>query len=101
MVGDLEPNLMERFELEIANGDERIKIYRLLCLLSLTCNGIKPKQYELLARELVQAFGIKEIICLINMEKAGLLKRNEKKSNNWESIRKVYIYIYIYELYMI
>ncbi|GAM27805.1 hypothetical protein SAMD00019534_109810 [Acytostelium subglobosum LB1] len=56
------------------------KILRLLILYSLTHNGIKPKQLELFKREIVQSYGCELILTLANLERIGLLKKQESRS---------------------
>ncbi len=42
----------------IGKSEPILKILRLLCLQSLTCGGIKPKQLEHFKREIIQSYGI-------------------------------------------
>lgn len=62
-------------------------VLRLLCLLSLTGGGLPKKQFDQIRREVLHSYGFEHLITLENLEKAGLLKKQEAKSN-WAAIRK-------------
>jgi len=64
-----------------------VKVLRLLCLQSLTCGGIKQKQYEIFTRAILQGYGFEYLFTLNNLEKLGLLKKQEGK-NNFSTLRK-------------
>lgn len=86
-------NVMEFLELEMTKCTEKTRLLRLLCLLSLTQNGIPKEFYAIIAKEIVEAFGLSEFIRLINMERCGFLKRTASVGN-WSYIRKVFMKIY-------
>ena len=85
---DAAKDVLEFLELEIAKCEEKTRLLRLLCLYSLTQNGIPKDQYALLTKEFVDAFGIAELLRILNLERAGVLKRKEGASN-WTTIRDV------------
>jgi len=70
--------ILESLELEIAKCEDRTKILRILCLLSVTQNGLSKESYAYLTKEFADAFGIAELMRIMNLERAGLLKRQEK-----------------------
>lgn len=78
MADGLPKDVMECLELEIAKCEEKTRLLRLLCLLSLTQNGLPKDYYNLITKEFVDAFGIEELLRILNLERAGLLKRQEK-----------------------
>ncbi|ELR21297.1 vacuolar protein sorting 33 [Acanthamoeba castellanii str. Neff] len=63
------------------------KILRLLCLLSYTTGGIKPKQYDSFRREFLQTYGYNHIGTLSNLEQLGLIKKYDG-SPPFASIKK-------------
>jgi hypothetical protein len=65
-----------------------IQVLRLLCLHSLTCNGLKPKAFDHFRREILQTYGFEYVFTLNNLEKLGLLKRQESRSGTWPALRK-------------
>ncbi|XP_042904838.1 vacuolar protein sorting-associated protein 33A [Parasteatoda tepidariorum] len=58
----------------IAREEPFIKVLRLICLQSLTNNGLKPKQLDYYKREIIQTYGYQHCLTLNNLEKAELLK---------------------------
>jgi hypothetical protein len=85
---DAAKDVLDFLELEIAKCEEKTRLMRLLCLYSLTQNGIPKDQYQLLTKEFVDAFGIAELLRVLNLERAGILKRKEG-SSTWASVRDV------------
>jgi len=71
----------------INRQDPLSKVLRLLCLQSLTNNGLKPKQYEFFKREILQTYGYQYLFTLNNLEKLGLFKRQEGR-NTFAALRK-------------
>lgn len=53
------------------------RFLRLICLQSLCKNGINSSRYDSLRKDIVQTYGYEYLIILVNMEKAGLLRRKE------------------------
>ncbi|XP_076367418.1 vacuolar protein sorting-associated protein 33A isoform X2 [Tachypleus tridentatus] len=70
----------------IARQEPLIKVLRLLCMQSVTNNGLKSKLLEYYKRELLQTYGFQHILTINNLEKAGLLRIQGTKS--YSSIRK-------------
>lgn len=56
------------------------KVLRLICAMSITQNGLKPKVFEMFRRELLQTYGFEASLTLHNLEKAGFLRRGDNKS---------------------
>ncbi|XP_065184076.1 vacuolar protein sorting-associated protein 33B-like [Sycon ciliatum] len=52
---------------------------RLLCLQSLTSGGLKPKTYQLLKTQFLQAYGYDHIVTLSRLEEMGWLKEQSDK----------------------
>eukprot|EP01012_Entosiphon_sulcatum_P040779 TRINITY_DN5449_c0_g1_i1.p1 TRINITY_DN5449_c0_g1~~TRINITY_DN5449_c0_g1_i1.p1 ORF type:complete len:616 (+),score=132.33 TRINITY_DN5449_c0_g1_i1:1510-3357(+) len=75
---------------ECINKTEPIgKILRLLALYSAVNNGIKQKQFDFYRHEVTQTYGFEALLTLDNMEKAGLIKRQDGK-NNYAALRKTF-----------
>jgi hypothetical protein len=53
------------------------KLLRLLCLQSLCQGGIKASRYDSIKRDIVQTYGLRYLMAIANLEKAGLLSRRE------------------------
>ncbi|KAJ4720732.1 Vacuolar protein-sorting-associated protein 33-like protein [Melia azedarach] len=63
------------------------KVLRLLILFSVTNSGLPKKHFDYLRRELLHSYGFEHMATLNNLEKAGLLKKQETKSN-WATIKR-------------
>ncbi|XP_024401527.1 vacuolar protein-sorting-associated protein 33 homolog [Physcomitrium patens] len=73
---------------EMIHRQEPIEsVLRLLILLSVTNNGLPKKHYDYLRRELLHSYGFEHMFTLSNLEKAGLLIKQEAKSN-WQAVKK-------------
>ncbi|XP_044508598.1 vacuolar protein-sorting-associated protein 33 homolog [Mangifera indica] len=73
---------------EIIHKQEPLnKVLRLLILFSITNSGLPKKQFDYLRRELLHSYGFEHMATLNNLEKAGLLKKQESKSN-WLTIKR-------------
>ncbi|CAK7325419.1 unnamed protein product [Dovyalis caffra] len=64
-----------------------VSVLRLLILFSITNSGLPKKNFDHLRRELLHSYGFEHIAMLTNLEKAGLLKKQESKSN-WPTIKR-------------
>lgn len=64
-------------------------IYRLLCLLSITQNGLKQEFYDHLRRCVVMCYGYQEIATLVNLAEAGLFRQKGKDTIDWNKLKKV------------
>jgi vacuolar protein sorting-associated protein 33A len=53
------------------------RFLRLLCLQSICKNGINSSRYDSLRKDFVQTYGYEFVALLVNLEKAGLLRRKE------------------------
>ncbi|OEL16212.1 Vacuolar protein-sorting-associated protein 33-like protein [Dichanthelium oligosanthes] len=73
---------------EMIHKQEPIEnVLRLLVLLSLTNAGLPKKNFDYLRREILHSYGFEHMNLLYNLEKAGLFKRQESRSN-WVGITK-------------
>eukprot|EP01087_Luapelamoeba_hula_P012995 TRINITY_DN3682_c0_g1_i2.p1 TRINITY_DN3682_c0_g1~~TRINITY_DN3682_c0_g1_i2.p1 ORF type:complete len:607 (+),score=106.36 TRINITY_DN3682_c0_g1_i2:27-1823(+) len=59
--------------------DPILKVLRLMTLYSLTTGGIPPKIFESMRAEFLSVYGYEHLFTLTNMEKLGLIKRQEGK----------------------
>eukprot|EP01006_Ploeotia_vitrea_P019581 TRINITY_DN51791_c0_g1_i1.p1 TRINITY_DN51791_c0_g1~~TRINITY_DN51791_c0_g1_i1.p1 ORF type:complete len:631 (-),score=70.58 TRINITY_DN51791_c0_g1_i1:50-1711(-) len=87
LLGAEEKSIQEYVEECINKNEDFQKVLRLLTLLSLVSNGLKPKQWDFFRKEIMQTYGYEAILTLDNMEKVGLLKKHEGKKT-FEGIRK-------------
>ncbi len=87
IMGDTDPEILEHIERLIGLGENLTTVLKLLCLYSVIQNGLKPKVYDFFRREILQTYGFEAILTLANLERAGLLKRQESKST-WSSLVK-------------
>jgi len=71
----------------IGRSEPFIKVMRLLILHSLTNGGIKPKVLEYFKNELLQTYGYEYLLSINNIEKLGLIKKQEGK-NFYTNLRK-------------
>jgi vacuolar protein sorting-associated protein 33A len=53
------------------------RFLRLLCLQSICKNGINASRYDSIRKDFVQTYGYEFVALLVNLEKAGLLRRKE------------------------
>jgi vacuolar protein sorting-associated protein 33A len=67
----------EQIEDLIAMQYTPYNLFRLLCLQSLCCGGIKSSKYDTIKRDIVQAYGYESMFLLTNLEKSGLLRRRD------------------------
>jgi len=93
---DIEQTILEvqNFEIcfeyieEMIHKQEPIEnVLRLLVLLSLTNAGLPKKNFDYLRREILHSYGFEHMHLLYNLEKAGLFKRQESRSN-WVGITR-------------
>ncbi|KAI9157479.1 hypothetical protein LWI28_023246 [Acer negundo] len=63
------------------------KVLRLLILFSVTNSGLPKKHFDYLRRELLHSYGFEHMATLSNLEKAGLLRKQEAKSN-WLTVKR-------------
>ncbi|CAN4105809.1 unnamed protein product [Withania somnifera] len=77
----------EYIEEMIHKQESLINVLRLLILFSITNSGLPKKNFDYLRRELLHSYGFEHIATLNNLEKSGLLKKQETKSN-WITIKR-------------
>jgi hypothetical protein len=77
---------MEYIENCIIRQDPLDKVLRLLCLMSLTKNGLSQKEFDHLRTELINSYGHFTLLTLDNLQKAGLLARNNGRGS-WKTVR--------------
>uniref|UniRef100_A0A5B7BPV3 Vacuolar protein-sorting-associated protein 33 n=1 Tax=Davidia involucrata TaxID=16924 RepID=A0A5B7BPV3_DAVIN len=77
----------EYIEEMIHKQEPLVNVLRLLILFSITNSGLPKKNFDYLRRELLHSYGFEHMATLNNLEKAGLLKKQESKSN-WLTIKR-------------
>jgi len=80
-----EGRVSEYVEEQIYKQENFSSTMRLLCLHSLTCNGLK--KYDFFRREILQSYGYDTLFTMANLERVGLCKRQEGRSQ-WSNVRK-------------
>ncbi|XP_042494263.1 vacuolar protein-sorting-associated protein 33 homolog [Macadamia integrifolia] len=64
-----------------------LNVLRLLVLFSITNSGLPKKNYDYLRREVLHSYGFEHMATLNNLEKAGLFKKQDTKTN-WPTIKR-------------
>ncbi|KAJ8448579.1 hypothetical protein Cgig2_012223 [Carnegiea gigantea] len=77
----------EYIEEMIHKQEPLISVLRLLVLLSVTNSGLPKKHYDYLRRELLHSYGFEHMATLNNLEKAGLFRKQEMRSN-WLTVKR-------------
>ncbi|XP_021295713.1 vacuolar protein-sorting-associated protein 33 homolog [Herrania umbratica] len=77
----------EYIEEMIQKQEPLINVLRLLILFSVTNSGLPKKHFDYLRRELLHSYGFEHMATLNNLEKAGLFKKQESKSN-WLTVKR-------------
>ncbi|XP_039070913.1 vacuolar protein-sorting-associated protein 33 homolog isoform X1 [Hibiscus syriacus] len=77
----------EYIEEMIHKQEPLVNILRLLILFSVTNSGLPKKHFDYLRRELLHSYGFEHMATLNNLEKAGLFKKQESKSN-WLTVKR-------------
>ncbi|XP_042475287.1 vacuolar protein-sorting-associated protein 33 homolog isoform X2 [Macadamia integrifolia] len=73
---------------ELIHKQEPImNVLRLLVLFSITNLGLPKKNYDYFRRELLHSYGFEHMATLNNLEKAGLFKKQDTKTN-WPTIKR-------------
>lgn len=70
----------------IARKEPLVKVLRLLCMQSVTNNGLKPKVFDYYRKEVLQTYGYEHNLSLQQLERVGLLRLQEQKT--YPTIRK-------------
>ncbi|XP_020261402.1 vacuolar protein-sorting-associated protein 33 homolog [Asparagus officinalis] len=78
---------LEYIEEMIHKQEPIVTVLRLLVLFSITNSGLPKKHFDSLRRELLHSYGFEHMSTLYNLEKSGLLRRQESKSN-WPIVSK-------------
>jgi len=81
---------MEYIEECINKQEPLVKVLRLMCLFSLTNNGLSEKQFNFLRKEILQTYGYKYLFILENLTKLGLFKQSVTlaRNNPYERLRR-------------
>ena len=61
---------------------ELLRVLRVMCLQSIVGSGLKPKVLDAYRRMILQVYGHRHLLTLINLEKAGLLATQGNSSND-------------------
>ncbi|CAA2961403.1 vacuolar -sorting-associated 33 homolog [Olea europaea subsp. europaea] len=77
----------EYIEEMIHKQEPLINVLRLLVLFSITNSGLPKKNFDYLRRELLHSYGFEHISTLNNLEKAGLFRKQDSKSN-WLTVKR-------------
>ncbi|XP_051116487.1 vacuolar protein-sorting-associated protein 33 homolog isoform X1 [Andrographis paniculata] len=64
-----------------------VNVLRLLIVFSVTNSGLPKKNFDYLRREFLHSYGFEHIATLNNLEKAGLFKKQDSKSN-WLTVKR-------------
>ncbi|KAI3705526.1 hypothetical protein L1987_75765 [Smallanthus sonchifolius] len=77
----------EHIEEMIHKQEPLVSVLRLLILLSVTNAGLPKRNFDYLRKEILHSYGFEHISTLNNLEKAGLVRKQEGKSN-WLTIKR-------------
>ncbi|KAH6801043.1 Sec1/munc18-like proteins superfamily, partial [Perilla frutescens var. hirtella] len=77
----------EYIEEMIFKQESLLNVLRFLILFSVTNSGLPKKHFDYLRRELLQSYGFEHIATLDNLEKAGLFRKQDSRSN-WMTIKR-------------
>ncbi|KAL8130619.1 hypothetical protein V2J09_019774 [Rumex salicifolius] len=77
----------EYIEEMIHKQEPLLNVLRLLIVFSVTNLGLPKKQFDYLRREILHSYGFEHMATLNNLEKAGLFKKQETRSN-WLTIKR-------------
>ena len=89
MLGEDLKAVQQTIENKMAKQYNRDKILRLLCLLSVTQSGLKPDMLEQLRRFYIMNYGYSEIITLMALQEAKLLRVKDKRFD-WSKLKKIF-----------
>ncbi len=78
-----------QLELEISKCEDKTRLLRILCLLSVVHNGLPKDWYNTMFKEFVDAFGPEELLRLMNLERAGIFHRERPIGFQWRDLRDV------------
>jgi len=87
LLAGLDPeHVLEHIQGCIDRNDPILKVLRLLCLYSLTNNGLKEKPYNFLKREILQTYGYKYLFVMDKLAKLGMFISNTSRLNPWQQL---------------
>eukprot|EP00040_Diaphanoeca_grandis_P014463 m.73407 g.73407 ORF g.73407 m.73407 type:complete len:587 (-) comp24555_c0_seq1:461-2221(-) len=87
LLGEGTDKSCEHIESCICRKDPLFKVLRLVCLQSIVNGGLKHKIFDFYRREILQTYGFEHLLTLTNLEKAGLFKLQDARSN-YSSVKK-------------
>ena len=94
ILGEDLKQILNTIENKMVKQYSRDKILRLMCLLSVTQSGLKQDIFDGLRRFYVMNYGYQEIITLMNLQDAKLLRAKDKRLD-WPKLKKVSLVNYI------
>ena len=86
---DVPKEVIQTLEMEISKCENRTQLLRIMCLLSLVNNGLSKDTYNSLTKEFVDAFGISELMRILNLDRAGIL-RKERTATAWKGLKDTF-----------
>ncbi|KAL6545362.1 Vacuolar protein-sorting-associated protein 33 [Orobanche gracilis] len=78
---------LDYIEEMIHKQEPLVNVLRVLILFSITNSGLPKKTFDYLRRELLHSYGFEHIATLNNLEKAGLFRKQDSRSN-WMTIKR-------------
>ena len=94
-MGDELKQIAMTLEAKMLKQYNKMKVLRALCLFSTTQGGLTKLDFDNLRRVFIMCYGYQEIVTLMNLQEAGLLKEKNKKAIgyfdwNWNKIKESY-----------
>lgn len=81
-------DIAQLLEAKMIKQYNKLKILRALTLFSLTQGGLLQKDFDNLRRVFIMNYGYQEMVTLMNMQDAGLIRLKDKKDSwNWDKIK--------------
>ncbi|KAL6586427.1 Vacuolar protein-sorting-associated protein 33 [Orobanche minor] len=78
---------LDYIEEMIHKQEPLVNVLRVLILFSITNSGLPKKTFDYLRRELLHSYGFEHIATLNNLEKVGLFRKQDSRSN-WMTIKR-------------
>jgi hypothetical protein len=91
MLGEDLKSIQQTLENKMIKQYSRDRILRLICLLSVTQSGLKQDLLDGLRRFYIMNYGYSELITLMSLQEAKLLRAKDKKLD-WGKLKKVTIF---------
>ena len=79
--GNNTAEVIKKLETKMINCYDKVTVVRLLCLLSITQNGLIRTQFNDLRKTFITAYGFDEVLLLNNLQEGKLF--SSKDSQNW------------------